>query len=104
MITPRYAKNPTPYFITWTWTPQNINIQLFTVSICKMVSNATWAQNHSDDVSLWAGPGRQVLDKSYYVSRLMAKKQELQIEIDSMGGEIERLQRQGPATLHLEHK
>jgi hypothetical protein len=51
-----------------------------------------------------AGPGRQVLDKSYYMSRLRSKKQELQSEINSMSDEIERMQRRGPAAFQLEQK
>ncbi|CAK9876806.1 unnamed protein product [Sphagnum jensenii] len=50
------------------------------------------------------GPGRQVLDKSYYMSRLRSKKQELQSEINSMSDEIERMQRRGPAAFQLEQK
>jgi len=52
----------------------------------------------------FAGPGRQVLDKSYYMSRLRSKKQELQSEINSMSDEIERMQRRGPAAFQLEQK
>ncbi|KAH9563166.1 hypothetical protein CY35_05G110200 [Sphagnum magellanicum] len=49
-------------------------------------------------------PGRQVLDKSYYMSRLRSKKQELQSEINSMSDEIEHMQRRGPAAFQLEQK
>jgi hypothetical protein len=45
-----------------------------------------------------------VMDKSYYMSRLRVKKQELQAEMDSMNDEIARLQRKGAANVHLEHK
>ncbi|BBN13942.1 intraflagellar transport protein 74 [Marchantia polymorpha subsp. ruderalis] len=49
------------------------------------------------------GPGRKILDKSYFLGKLRSKKQELQAEIDSMTIEIDRLQKMGPASVHLEH-
>ncbi|KAL3691316.1 hypothetical protein R1sor_004967 [Riccia sorocarpa] len=49
------------------------------------------------------GPGRRILDKSYYHGKLRSKKQEIQAEIDAMEAEIDRLQKRGPTNLHLEH-
>nr|XP_024377500.1 intraflagellar transport protein 74 homolog isoform X3 [Physcomitrium patens] len=50
------------------------------------------------------GPGRQVQDKSYYLSKLRTRKQELQAEIDIMNDEIDRLQKREPANVYLEQK
>jgi hypothetical protein len=86
-----------------------------TVSPCHM-SHCRWAKQVFDGHSrlykilsilnylAFAGPGRQVLDKSYYMSRLRSKKQELQSEINSMSDEIEHMQRRGPAAFQLEQK
>jgi hypothetical protein len=45
-----------------------------------------------------------VQDKSYYLSKLRTRKQELQVEIDVMNEEIDRLQKREPTNIHLEHK
>lgn len=52
----------------------------------------------------YTGPGRQVQDKSYYLSKLRSRKQDLQAEIDVMHEEIARLQKREPINLHLEQK
>ncbi|KAL2622629.1 hypothetical protein R1flu_002834 [Riccia fluitans] len=49
------------------------------------------------------GPGRKILDRSYYLGKLRTKKQELKAEIDFMEAEIDRLQKRGPTSVHLEH-
>lgn len=43
-------------------------------------------------------------DKSYYLSKLRTRKQELQAEIDIMNDEIDRLQKREPANVYLEQK
>jgi len=52
----------------------------------------------------WPGPGRQVQDKTYYLSKIRIRKQELQAEIDIMNEEIEKLQKREPANVLLEKK
>ncbi|GAQ77667.1 intraflagellar transport particle protein 74/72 [Klebsormidium nitens] len=50
------------------------------------------------------GPGRQIADKSYYLTRLRAKKQELQAEIDSLTSEMGRFQKDDTTSAQLERK
>ncbi|XP_024545065.1 intraflagellar transport protein 74 homolog [Selaginella moellendorffii] len=50
------------------------------------------------------GPGRQILDRSYYVGKLRSKKQELQQEIERMVEEVEQLEKERFASVHVGQK
>ncbi|CAM6127326.1 unnamed protein product [Calypogeia fissa] len=50
------------------------------------------------------GRGRQILDKSYFIGKLRAKKQELQNEITTMMMEIERLEKRASANFQLDQQ
>ncbi|CAM6130021.1 unnamed protein product [Calypogeia fissa] len=50
------------------------------------------------------GPGRKILDKSYFIGKLRAKKQELQNEITTMMMEIEQLEKRAPANFQLDQR
>ncbi|XP_024533191.1 intraflagellar transport protein 74 homolog [Selaginella moellendorffii] len=54
--------------------------------------------------SSFQGPGRQILDRSYYVGKLRSKKKELQQEIERMVEEVEQLEKERFASVHVGQK
>jgi uncharacterized protein YlxW (UPF0749 family) len=58
----------------------------------------------SETFRVAVGPGRQIADKSYYLTRLRSKKQELQAEIDSLNSEMSRFQKDDSTSTQLERK
>lgn len=77
---------------------------LLAADVVKVESRPVSQQGMVSVRAVVQGPGRQVMDKSYYLGRLRSKKAELQAELDVMSEEIERFQRCAPALAQVEQR